>query len=51
MSINFNFTIPEFSDKFDHPFSLVFRFGKMLPESHGFDAVPVTRSNNFVSLN
>ena len=34
----------------NHPFSHVFIFGKMFPESHGFDAVPVTMSNNFVSI-
>ena len=28
----------------------VFIFGNVFPESHGFVAVPVTRSNNFVSL-
>ena len=50
ISTNFNCTILKFSGKFDHPFSHVFIFGSMLPESRGFDAVPVTRSNNFVSL-
>ena len=40
----------KFSEKFDHLFPHVFIFGNMFPESHGFDAVPVTRSNNFVSL-
>ena len=28
-------------------FSHGFIFGNMFPESHAFDAVPVTRSNNF----
>ena len=28
---------------------MFFIFGNMLPESHGSDAVPVTRLNNFVS--
>ena len=49
-SSNFNATILKFSVKFDHPFSHVFIFGNMFPESHGFVAVPVTRANNFVSL-
>ena len=42
--------ILKLSEKFDHPFSHVFIFGNMFPESHGFVAVPVTRPNNFVSL-
>ena len=29
----------KFSEKFDPPFSHVFRFGNMFPESHGFVAV------------
>ena len=49
-SPNFNCTIHKFSEKFDHPFSHVFIFGNMLPESHGFDVVPVTRSNKFVTF-
>ena len=32
----------KFSEKFDHPFSHVFIFRNMFPESHGFVAVPVT---------
>ena len=32
----------KFSMKFDHPFSHVFIFGNMFPESHGFVTVPVT---------
>ena len=32
----------KFSEKFDHPFSHVFIFGNMFPESRGFVAVPVT---------
>ena len=28
---------------FDHPFSHVFMYGNMFPESHGFVAMPVTR--------
>ena len=39
---NFNATILKFSEKFDHPFSHVFIFGNMFPESHGFIAMPVT---------
>ena len=50
VSINFNYTILKFSEKFDHLFSHVFIFGNMLSESDDFNAVPVTRSNNFVSL-
>ena len=50
MSTTFDCTILKFSEKFDHPFSHVFIFGNMLPDSHGFDNVPVTRSNNSVSL-
>ena len=50
ISTNFNSTILKFSEKFEHLFSYVFIFGNMLPKSHGFDAVPVTRSNNLVSL-
>ena len=29
------------SEKFNHPFSHVFIFGNMFPESHGFVAMPV----------
>ena len=50
-SSKFNATILKFTETFDHPFLHVFIFGNMFPESHGFVAVPVTRSNNFVSLN
>ena len=42
--------ILKFSEEFDYPFSQVFIFCNMFPESKGFVAVPVTRSNNFVSL-
>ena len=50
-SSNFNATILKFSEKFDHPFShVLFKFGNIFPESDGFVAVPVTRSNNFVSI-
>ena len=46
-----NATILKFPEKFDHPFSNVFIFGVMFPESHGFVAArPVTRWNNFVSV-
>ena len=31
-------------------FGIFFIIGNIFPESHGFVAVPVTRSNNFVSL-
>ena len=48
--ITFNYTIFKFSKNFDGPFSHVFIFGNMFPESHGFDAPPVAWSNNFVSL-
>ena len=47
-SSNFNATILKFSEKFDHRFWLVFVFGNMFLESHGF-VVSVTRSNNFFS--
>ena len=47
---NFIVMILKFSEKFNYKFSHVFIFGNMFPESHGFVAVPVTRSNNFVSL-
>ena len=50
LTSNFTATILEFSEKIDHPFSHVFMFGNMFPESHGFVVVPVKRSNNFVSL-
>ena len=49
-SINLITTTLRFSEKFNHPFSHVFIFGNLLSESHGFVAVPVTSSNNFVSL-
>ena len=39
-----------FSEKFYHPFSPVFIFGNTFHESHGLVVVPVTSSNNFVSL-
>ena len=42
--------MPRFSKKFDHLFSHVFIFGNMFPESHGFVAMPATRSNIFVAL-
>ena len=43
-------TIVNFSEKSDHPILHVFIFGDMFPEGHGFVAVPVTRSNNLVSI-
>ena len=49
-SCKFNAKILKFSKKFDHSFSHVFVFDKMFPESRGFIAMPVTRSNNFISL-
>ena len=39
---SFNAKILKFSENFDHPFSHVFTFGDMFPESHGFIAMPVT---------
>ena len=42
-SIIFNCTILKFFEKFGHPFSHVFIFGNMLPESHSCDAVPVAK--------
>ena len=39
---NCNATILRFSEKFDHPFSHVFKFLNMFPVSHGFVAMPVT---------
>ena len=50
ISTTFNYTILKFSEKLDAPFSHVLEFGNMFPETHGFDSVPVTRSNDFVSL-
>ena len=50
ISSNLNATILKFSEKFDHSFSHVFKFGNMFRESHSFVAVPVTRSNNTISL-
>ena len=47
---NFNATILNVSEKFAHPISHVFIFRNMFPGSHGFVAVLVTRSKNFVSL-
>ena len=41
---------PTFSEQFENKFSHVFIFGNMFPESHGFVAVPVTSSRNFVSF-
>ena len=41
-SSNFNATILKFSEQFIHPYSHVFIFGNMFPESHGFVAIPVT---------
>ena len=41
-SSDFVTTTVRFSEKFDHPFSHVFILGNMLPESHGFVAMPVT---------
>ena len=46
----FNATILKFFEKFYHQFLHVYIFGNMFPESHGFIAVPVTRSNHFVSV-
>ena len=40
-SSNFNATILKFSEKFDHPFSNVFIFENMFPESHVFVAMSV----------
>ena len=34
--------VTKFSENFDNPFSHVFIFGNMLPESYGFVAMPVT---------
>ena len=47
---NFNATILKFSEKYQHTFSHVFIFGSMFPDSRGFGAVPIKRSNNLVSL-
>ena len=43
-------TTMRYAEKFDHPFSHVFIFSNMFPESHGFVSVPVKSSNNFVSF-
>ena len=50
-SNNFIATAHIFSEKFEHPFSYVFRFSNMFPEGRRFVAVPVTSSNNFISRN
>ena len=42
--------ILKYSEKYQHQFLHVLIFGNMFPESHGFVAVPIKRSNNFVSL-
>ena len=39
-----------FCKKFNYPFLHMSIFGIMFPENHSFVSVPVTRSNNFVSL-
>ena len=49
LTSNFNATILKFSEKSDHPFSQVIRFGNMFPPSHRFVVMLVTRANNFVS--
>ena len=38
----FNATILNCFEKFDHPFSHVFLLSNVYPESHGFVAMPVT---------
>ena len=43
-SNNFITRTLRFSEKFGHPFSNVYIFGNMFPESHGFVAMPVTSS-------
>ena len=50
-SNNFIATTFWFSEIFNHPFSHVFIFANMFPESFGFVAVPITSWNNFVSFN
>ena len=37
-------------EKFDHPFSHVFIFGNVFPESHGFVAMPVTTASQIHTL-
>ena len=38
---NFNAMSFKFSEKFDHPFSHVYIFGNMFPESPDFVAIPI----------
>ena len=38
--------ILKFYEKFIHPFSYLFIFSNMFPESHGFVFMPVTSSSN-----
>ena len=47
---NFNATILKFSEKYKDQFSHMYIFGNMFPDSRNFVAVPIKRSNNFVSL-
>ena len=49
-SSNYYDTIFKYFEKFNHPFSHMFIFGNMFPESHGFVSIQVTRSNNFVYI-
>ena len=39
---NFNAKTLKFSEKFHHPFSHIFIFGNMFPESHGFVVMQIT---------
>ena len=39
-----------FAEKFYHPYSHLFIFSNMFPESHGSASVLVTSLNNFVSF-
>ena len=42
-------TTLKFVKKFDHPFSHVFMFSNMFPESKGFVVMPISSSDNFES--
>ena len=50
-SSDFRATNLKVFEKFYHPFSHVFIFGNMIPESHGFVGMPVTRCMKDTCLN
>ena len=48
---NFNTMTLKFSEKFDQQFSLVFIFGTMFSENHGFVAMPLTSCIKYTCSN